>query len=94
MRKLATLAVAALATATIPAIAADEQAVQSAYTAELADRANAEQVRKLLNAQNYKNVSILDRDEDGRWTGTAVKDGKSTFVSVYLPTKADVDAIN
>ena len=75
-----------------PAVSADSSI--AAFTAQLAVRANASQVRKLLAAQNYTNISQLDRDGNGRWTGTAVKNGKATFVSVYLPRKPNTAVTN
>ncbi len=94
MNKALCLGLAIVASASIPALAGDTSASQAAFTAQLSANANAEQVRKLLVAKNYKNVSRLDRDEDGRWTGTAYKNGQKTFVSVYLPTKLDTPATN
>ena len=79
--------------AAMPALAAEEAASSAAspdlatYTAHMAASANADQVRKLLNAQGYRNVSELNRDDTGRWTGTATKDGKAVGVSVKLPVK-------
>jgi hypothetical protein len=62
---------------------ADTVATQSA---QLSVAANAEQVRKLLQSQGYTNVSGLTRDANGRWTGTATKDGQQKIVSIALPT--------
>ncbi|MCH9765799.1 MAG: hypothetical protein K0U34_07390 [Alphaproteobacteria bacterium] len=75
----------------LPVAAADTQVDKSnsAFTAQLSANANAEQVRQLLRAKDYTQVSVLQRDANGRWTGTAVKDGKTTAVSVYLPRKAN-----
>jgi hypothetical protein len=83
----------------VPAFAADETtapagAGTSAYTAQLNHAAAANQVRNLLAAQGYSNVSSLDRDANGYWTGTAVKDGKAVDVSVALPSKGDAPAAN
>ena len=55
------------------------------YGVEVA--ANAEQVRKLLQSQGYTNVSELSRDSNGRWTGTATKNGERKLVAVALPNK-------
>ncbi len=94
MSKTLTLTLALVAATSISALAADTASTQDAFTAQLSVNANAEQVRKLLLAKNYKNVSHLGRDEGGRWTGTAVKNGKTTFVSVYLPAKPTVPQTN
>lgn len=87
MIKALTLTFALVAGSAFPALAADKASSHDAVTAQLTANANAKQVRQLLLAKNYTNVSNLDRDSDGRWTGTAVKDGKTTFISVYLPAK-------
>ena len=94
MNKALCLGLALVASTSIPALADGSAASQAAFTAQLSANANAEQVRKLLVAKDYKNVSRLNRDEDGRWTGTAFKNGQKTFVSVYLPTKLTTPATN
>ena len=71
-------------TAVAPAADANSVAVEDAA---LSASANAEQARKLLQAQGYTNVSDLNRDASGRWTGTASKDGKTIFVAIALPAK-------
>mgnify|MGYP006364581505 CR=1 FL=1 len=86
-----TLSIAALTTAfAIPAYAgepaANDTAAVSAHAAELADAYTAKQAHRLLASQGYINVSALERDESGRWTGTALKDGKTIFVAVALPS--------
>ena len=87
------LSLAALlsAGAALPALAGDEAASPdgdpAAFTAQLSTQANASQARNILLARGYKQVSDLTRGEDGRWTGTAVRDGKTIFVAVELPTK-------
>ncbi len=58
------------------------------HSAELSVAANAEQVRKLLQSQGYTNVSELSRDSNGRWTGTATKNGEIKLVAVALPKNA------
>ena len=55
------------------------------HSAELSVAANAEQVRKLLQSQGYTNVSELSRDSNGRWAGTATKNGERKLVAVALP---------
>ena len=76
----------AFAAETAVAPAADANAV-AVEAAALSASANAEQARKLLQAQGYTNVSDLNRDASGRWTGTASKDGKTIFVAIALPAK-------
>jgi len=93
MSKALTLTLALVAAAATPALAAD-QASTNAFTAQLSANANAKQVRQILLSQNYTRVSNLNRGQDGRWTGTAVKNGKATSVSVYLPAKAATTKTN
>ena len=61
-------------------------------SAELSLTAQAQQARGILVGQAYTSVSELQRDEDGRWTGTAMKDGKTTRVSIVLPPKPNAAA--
>lgn len=89
-----TITLAALATTlALPAIAADDTSaigVTTAHASELANGAAAEQAKRILAAKGYVNVAISGQDDDGRWTGTALKDGKTIFVSVELPKAAPV----
>ena len=55
------------------------------HSAKLSVAANAEQARKLLQSQGYTNVSELSRDSNGRWTGTAMKNGERKLVAIALP---------
>ncbi len=84
---LLTPAFAADAPATAPANVAANAAETAAESAALSNAANGEQARKLLIAQGYTNVSELTRDDKGRWTGTAMKDGKTTIVAIAIPEK-------
>ena len=97
MTRALSLAALIAAGLSLPALAADKPAVDSgtaaAASAELTTAANAEQARKLLQAQGYTNVSDLTRD-GGRWTGTATKDGKTIFVAVNLPSPQPAAATN
>jgi hypothetical protein len=85
---------ASVAAFTAPAFAADAPAKNEAVdtnaaasqSASLSVAANADQARKILLSQGYTNVSELNRDDKGRWTGTAMKDGKTIFVAIALPT--------
>jgi hypothetical protein len=81
-------AAATPAPAAAAAAPAPDAKVTAAQSAELTTAANADQARKLLVAQGYTNVSDLNRDNQGRWTGTATKDGKTGFVAIALPEKA------
>ena len=86
-----TFAILALSTVgfALPAMAAEGQkfdpAQTAAFSAELTNAAKAQQARLQLAQQGYTNISPLDRDETGRWVGTAMKDGKKVFVGVILP---------
>lgn len=87
------LSLAALlsAGAALPALAGDEAASSAgdaaAFTHQLNAAAQATQARNILLARGYKQVSDLTAGENGRWTGTAVRDGKTIFVAVELPSK-------
>lgn len=59
-----------------------------AFAAQLSSDANQKQIRRLLAGQGYIVTSELVRDESGRWTGTALKDGKVVNVALKLPVKA------
>lgn len=80
---IATLATAALA---LPASAAETTAATAdVYARELANQYDAKQAHNILASRGFVNISALDRDEEGRWAGTATKDGKTIFVAVMLP---------
>ena len=85
---LAALAAAALAvpvfaeTADTTKSDAIDPAKSAAFSAALANDAAAYQARVQLAHQGYVNISELDRNDDGNWTGTAVKDGKTVLVTV------------
>jgi hypothetical protein len=68
-----------------PAASADADPAQ--FTSGLNYAANADTARKILIGRGYTQVSDLTRGEDGRWTGTAMKDGKVVMVGVELPPK-------
>ncbi len=86
-RTIAMTALAAISF-TAPAFAA-EPATNSAQGAALGNaltNASAEQqARMLLAHQGYTGISPLSLNENGRWIGTAVKDGKTIFVAVTMP---------
>jgi hypothetical protein len=80
----------------LSAFAADEAAAPAAdtasvteYLAEVSKSSTASQIRQLLQAKGYTNVSGLAQDESGRWTGTAQKDGKAVGVAVAMPPKGE-----
>ena len=72
-----------------PALAADSAAPASDSTSvakqQLAYTSAALQARQHLVRQGYINVSELEQDASGRWTGTALKDGKTVIVGIKLP---------
>jgi predicted secreted protein len=55
----------------LPALAADQAFTQ-------------DQARQHLMHLGYTNVSQLQKDAHGNWTGTAVKDGKTVPVAVSV----------
>ena len=80
----------------LPAVAEEatlnDAAQSAAFSAQLANAANAEQARIQLAHQGYTGISPLHRDDLGRWSGTAIKDGKTVFVAVVLPNAQGVSA--
>lgn len=73
----------------VPAFA-DEAKAPTNQSSELSRQqvsdASAEVVaRKHLLSQGYTTVSDLERDANGRWTGTAMKDGKTVIVAIKIP---------
>jgi hypothetical protein len=81
----------------LPALADDASSIDAAksaaFSAELANAANAQQARVQLAHQGYTGISALSRDESGRWVGTAIKDGKTVLVAVIEP-RAQTDTTN
>lgn len=83
-----TLALAAALAAGIasPVLANEAPQANAQGAPGLLDAASAEyQARLHLAHQGYVNISPLARDEDGRWIGTAMKDGKTMIVAVAFP---------
>ena len=82
------ITIAALASAA-PALAADTAATandtSSVAKQQLAYTSAALEARQHLVRQGYINVSELQQDSSGRWTGTALKDGKTGIVGIKLP---------
>lgn len=60
----------------------------SVESQQLAGLSAEVQARKHLLSQGYTAVSHLERDADGRWTGTATKDGKTVIVAIKVPATA------
>lgn len=83
------LAVAGLSA---PAWAGSEAAIDpaksAAFAGELTNEATAKQIRLQLAHQGYVGISPFMRDRDGRWVGTAAKDGKTKIIAVVLPRVA------
>jgi hypothetical protein len=52
------------------------------------------QARQHLLHLGYTNVSELTKDEDGKWVGTATKDGKTRVVAIDVKRPAAVAATN
>lgn len=79
----------AAAALTVPALANDAATPAKEATGianqQLAQVSAEAQARKHLLSQGYTAVSELERDADGRWTGTATKDGKTVIVAIAVP---------
>lgn len=88
MTRSLAITIAAIAFAA-PAVAADTAApandASSIAKQQLAYTSAALQARQHLVRQGYINVSELQQDSSGRWTGTALKDGKTVIVGIKLP---------
>lgn len=89
-------ALAAAACAFVPAAAFATDAAKTAPAAPsnasaaksvLSEAASQKEARQHLARQGYVNISTLERDDSGRWTGTATKDGKTTFVAIAVPRR-------
>jgi hypothetical protein len=78
----------------LPAVAEEASSFDAqksaAFSAELANAANAQQARVQLAHQGYTGISALSRDGSGRWVGTANKNGKTVFVAVIEPRAQSV----
>jgi hypothetical protein len=79
----------AIAGFTVPAWAGSEASIDpaksAAFAGELTNEATAKQIRLQLAHQGYVGISPFMRDMDGRWVGTAAKDGKTKIIAVILP---------
>jgi hypothetical protein len=88
---------AALAALAVPAMAAEQpagQAALDAHRAELDLTADQLQAHKLLLSQGYTVISSLEPVSNGRWIGTALKNGKTLIVGVNLPKPRPVAISN
>ena len=98
MIRTLTLAALAATAFALPAAAAEtgnvDANVTNAYASELAGANDAKQAVNILASRGYVNISSLERDANGRWTGTAMKDGKTQFVAVSLPKPHDGASTN
>jgi len=83
MTALASVAFTAPALAAEPATHSVEGA---AFGSALTSASIEQQARLLLAHQGYTGISPLSLNENGRWVGTAVKDGKTIFVAVAMPS--------
>lgn len=97
MTRTLSIAAIALVGLSAPVLAAEKNAANAndahsigTHSAELSVAANSNEVRKLLKAQGYTNVSPLARDRNGHWTGVAMKDGERKFLAVALPKATPV----
>jgi hypothetical protein len=88
------VATAGLAMPALADTASFDPAKSAAFGAGLVNAATAEQARLQLAHQGYTGISDLNRDETGRWVGTAMKDGKTVIVAVVLPHTANAAASN
>ncbi len=61
---------------------------------DLSFAAQEKQARDHLLGQGYTNISSLNKDESGKWVGTAQKDGKTNFVAIALPASDTAKATN
>ena len=87
MTRTLSLAAVLVAGLALPAIA-DNMATKAAPQASATESAavgspfTMENARQHLMRQGYTNISPLERDASGKWTGTATKDGNKIFVAV------------
>ena len=59
--------------------AADAAVINAALLAQTASQHEAFQH---LARQGYVNIALTEKDDDGRWVGTAYKDGRTVIVAV------------
>lgn len=97
MIRTSLIAASAIAALAMPAFAAEDAQkfdsnASSAQAAAMTNDANEKQARLHLAHQGYSQISALERDQNGRWTGIAMKDGKTVPVAVVLPHAAAAEA--
>lgn len=90
MIRTSLIAASAIAALAMPAFAAEDTQkfdsnASAAQAAAMTGAASENQARMHLAHQGFTNISALERDQNGRWTGVAVKDGKTVPVAVVLP---------
>lgn len=88
--RMLTLA-AVLAAAATPALG-ESATPTGAANATLSETAAQLSARQHLVRQGYINVSTLEKDDYGRWSGTAQKDGKTVIVAIDLRRMPDAGA--
>lgn len=99
MIRALTLAASVLAFS-LPAMAeeaatATDAAQNATIRSQLTYTSAALGARQHLAKQGYVNISDLDKDANGRWFGTAQKDGKAVYVAIRLPiVNGEQDATN
>ena len=87
MTRTLSLAAVLVAGLALPAIA-DNTATKTAPQASATESAavgspfTMENARQHLMHRGYTNISPLERDANGNWTGTATRDGKRIAVAV------------
>ena len=89
MTRALSLAAVLIAGLALPAFAAEtaEKAATEAEATQGLVRQNiftSDQARQHLMHLGYTNVSALEKDADGKWLGTATKDGKTVAVAVDI----------
>jgi hypothetical protein len=81
----ALMTVAAILVGAVPALAAETPSqTQSEATVQYKVAFTMQDARKHLMHLGYTSVSDLSLDASGKWIGTAVKDGKTVPVAVFV----------
>ena len=78
---IAGLSIPAIADATAPNTTAQASATKSAA---IGNPFTMEDARQHLMRRGYTNVSALVKDANGKWVGSAIKDGRTIAVAVGL----------
>jgi hypothetical protein len=60
----------------------------------LAQTASQHEAFQHLARQGYVNIALTEKDDDGRWVGTAYKDGRTVIVAVESRRPQATDATN